>query len=99
MQSTGVYWIAVYDILEAAGFEVYLVNARETKNLPGDAKATCRRVIGRRRAVPSAKRYRPADEVDKFVLPMIACRGQIRCGSSNPIFRRVPSFPEPTSAR
>jgi transposase len=30
-----VYWIAVYDILEAAGFEVYLVNARETKNLPG----------------------------------------------------------------
>src|ERR1041385_67989 len=23
MQSTGVYWIAVYDILEAAGFEVY----------------------------------------------------------------------------
>jgi transposase len=35
MQSTGVYWIAVYDILEQAGFEVYLVNARETKNLPG----------------------------------------------------------------
>src|SRR5580700_10193454 len=35
MQSTGVYWIAVYDILEDAGFEVYLVNARETKNLPG----------------------------------------------------------------
>jgi transposase len=35
MQSTGVYWIAVYDILEESGFEVYLVNARETKNLPG----------------------------------------------------------------
>ena len=35
MQSTGVYWIAVYDILEEAGFEVYLVNARDTKNLPG----------------------------------------------------------------
>ena len=35
MQSTRVYWIAVYDILEAAGLEVYLVNARETKNLPG----------------------------------------------------------------
>ncbi|PYV51204.1 MAG: IS110 family transposase [Acidobacteria bacterium] len=35
MQSTGVYWIAVYDILEAADLEVYLVNARETKNLPG----------------------------------------------------------------
>ena len=35
MQSTGVYWIPVYDVLEAAGMEVYLVNARETKNLPG----------------------------------------------------------------
>jgi transposase len=35
MQSTGVYWIALYDVLEAAGLEVYLVNARETKNLPG----------------------------------------------------------------
>jgi hypothetical protein len=35
MQSTGVYWIAVFDILEQAGLQVYLVNARETKNLPG----------------------------------------------------------------
>jgi transposase len=35
MQSTGVYWIAVYDVLEAAGLDVYLVNARDTKNLPG----------------------------------------------------------------
>jgi transposase len=35
MQSTGVYWIAVYDILETAGLDVYLVNARDTKNLPG----------------------------------------------------------------
>jgi len=35
MQSTGVYWIAVYDILEEVGMEVYLANARETKNLPG----------------------------------------------------------------
>jgi transposase len=35
LQSTGVYWVAVYDILEDAGFEVYLVNAKETKNLPG----------------------------------------------------------------
>src|ERR1700724_2653596 len=35
MQSTGVYWIADYDILEQAGLQVYLVNARDTKNLPG----------------------------------------------------------------
>ena len=35
MQSTGVYWIPVYDILEQYGFDVWLVNARETRNLPG----------------------------------------------------------------
>jgi len=35
MQSTGVYWIPLFEILERRGFEVYLVNARHTKNLPG----------------------------------------------------------------
>lgn len=35
MQSTGVYWIPVYDILVEEGLEVFLVNARATKNLPG----------------------------------------------------------------
>ena len=35
LQSTGVYWIPLYEILEERGFEVYLVNARHTKNLPG----------------------------------------------------------------
>jgi transposase len=34
-QSAGVYWIPWYDILEERGFEVYLVNAWHTKNLPG----------------------------------------------------------------
>jgi transposase len=35
MQSTGVYWIPLYEILEEHGLEVYLVNARHSKNLPG----------------------------------------------------------------
>lgn len=35
MESTGVYWIPAYEILEAHGFEVFLVNAREAKNVPG----------------------------------------------------------------
>ena len=35
MQSTGVYWIPVYDVLEQYGFDVWLVNARDTRNLPG----------------------------------------------------------------
>ena len=35
MQSTGVYWLPVYEILTEEGLEVFLVNARHTKNLPG----------------------------------------------------------------
>jgi transposase len=35
MQSTGVYWIPLYDVLEKRGFRVCLTNARDTKNLPG----------------------------------------------------------------
>jgi transposase len=35
MEATGVYWIPVYEILEARGFEVVLVNARHFKNVPG----------------------------------------------------------------
>jgi transposase len=33
--ATGVYWIALQEVLEQHGIEVYLVNARGTKNLPG----------------------------------------------------------------
>lgn len=35
MESTGVYWIPVYEILEARGFQVNVVNARHVKNVPG----------------------------------------------------------------
>jgi len=35
MESTGVYWIPLYEILEARGFEVLLVNARHVKGVPG----------------------------------------------------------------
>ncbi len=35
MQSTGVYWVALYDILEARKFKICLTKARRTKNLPG----------------------------------------------------------------
>ena len=35
MESTGVYWIPFFQILEARGFEVLLVNARHVKNVPG----------------------------------------------------------------
>jgi transposase len=35
MQSTGVYWIGVYEVLEKRRFKICLSNARDTKNLPG----------------------------------------------------------------
>jgi transposase len=35
MESTGVYWIPVYEILEQRGFEVLLVNARDVHNVRG----------------------------------------------------------------
>ncbi len=35
MESTGVYWIPLFQILEAQGLEVCLVNARHVKNVPG----------------------------------------------------------------
>jgi transposase len=35
MESTGVYWIPVYEILEDRGLEVVLANARECKAVPG----------------------------------------------------------------
>lgn len=35
MESTGVYWIPLFQILEARGLEVYLVNAHYLKSVPG----------------------------------------------------------------
>ena len=35
MESTGVYWIPLFQVLERNGFEVCLVNASHAKNVPG----------------------------------------------------------------
>lgn len=35
MESTGVYWIPIYEILEQRGFAVSLVNARDARHVPG----------------------------------------------------------------
>lgn len=41
MESTGVYWIPLFQILEERGFEVYLVNARHVRNVPGRRTDVC----------------------------------------------------------
>src|SRR2546423_10985233 len=35
MESTGVFWIPIYELLEAAGITPYLVNPRHVKTVPG----------------------------------------------------------------
>jgi hypothetical protein len=35
MESTGIYWVPVYENLEERDLEVLLVNARDAKNVPG----------------------------------------------------------------
>ena len=35
MESTGVFWLPIYELLEAAGIVPYLVNPRHVKTLPG----------------------------------------------------------------
>lgn len=35
LESTGLYWLPIFELLEARGLKVYLVNARHIKNVPG----------------------------------------------------------------
>jgi transposase len=35
IEATGIYWFPVYEALEEAGFEIYVVNGRHAKNVPG----------------------------------------------------------------
>lgn len=35
MEATGVYWLALYEVLEAAGIEICVVNGAHVKNVPG----------------------------------------------------------------
>jgi transposase len=39
MESTGVYWIPLYELLVSRGFDVILVNPRQTKHAPGRPKS------------------------------------------------------------
>src|SRR6266705_2780705 len=47
MESTGVYWIPIYEILEQRGFEVWVVNARDAKHVPGRKTDISDHIAGR----------------------------------------------------
>jgi transposase len=65
LESTGVYWIPLFQILEAAGLEVVLVNARHCKNLPGRKTDVqdCRWLQYLHSVGLLRGSFRPADEV------------------------------------
>jgi len=66
MEATGVYWIALFELLERRGFQVYLVDPRQSKRAPGRPKTDCldcqwlQRLHSYGLLTPS---FRPADQV------------------------------------
>jgi transposase len=68
MESTGVYWIPLYQALDERGFEVYLVNARHYKNVPGRKTDVCGSAwLQYLHAVGLLQgSFRPADEICAF---------------------------------
>ena len=65
MESTGVYWIPVHQILEARGFQVVLVNARHVRSVPGRKSdvADCEWLRYLHSVGLLRGSFRPADEV------------------------------------
>jgi transposase len=65
MEATGVYWVPLYQILEGYGFEVYLVNARHVKKVPGRKTDVldCQWLQQLHSFGLLAASFRPADEI------------------------------------
>ena len=65
MESTGVYWVPLMQVLERRGFEVYLVNARHVKNVPGRKSdvSDCQWLQQLHAYGLLAASFRPADEI------------------------------------
>ncbi|MBM3466111.1 MAG: IS110 family transposase [Armatimonadetes bacterium] len=65
MESTGVYWIPVFQVLEERGFEVKLVDARQLKRVPGRKSdvADCQWLQQLHSYGLLAGAFRPADEI------------------------------------
>jgi transposase len=65
MESTGVYWIPVFQVLEERGFEVRLVDARQLKRVPGRKTdvADCQWLQQLQSYGLLAGAFRPDDEV------------------------------------
>jgi transposase len=66
MESTGVYWIALFDLLARQGFAVILVNSRQSKHAPGRPKSDvldCQWLQRLHSYGLLTASFRPADEI------------------------------------
>lgn len=66
MESTGVYWIALFELLESQGFTVILVDPRQTKHAPGRPKTDvldCQWIQRLHSYGLLTGSFRPADEI------------------------------------
>jgi len=88
MQSTGVYWMPVLEILQQRGIEVYLVNARHTKNLPGRKSdvAECQWLLKLHTFGLLNNRFQPSDTV-RALRTLWRHRGGLVAQASSPIQR------------
>jgi len=69
MESTGVYWIPLYDLLASQGFEVMLVDPRQTKHAPGRPKSDvldCQWIRRLHSYGLLTASFRPADEIVRW---------------------------------
>jgi transposase len=66
MESTGVYWIPLFELLERRGFEVFLVDPRQTRQVAGRPKTDvldCQWIQRLHSCGLLAASFRPTDEV------------------------------------
>jgi transposase len=74
MESTGVYWVPLFELLEARGFRVRLVDARQTRAVPGRPKSDrldCQWIQRLHSCGLLAAAFRPDDQV-------VVLRGYLR---------------------
>jgi transposase len=66
MEATGVYWIALFELLESRGFEVFLVDPRQTRTVKGRPKTDtddCRWIQRLHACGLLAGSFRPSDQI------------------------------------
>ncbi len=66
MESTGIYWVALFELLESRGFEVFLVDPRQSRHAPGRPKSDvldCQWLQRLHRYGLLTASFRPADQV------------------------------------